>query len=786
MARSLQEKAHLAFPNGLRTHTIAPSSLYQPAFPDTARALTNVPKARRQTFRPYRVHRLALALLVVCANARAADDIVELDEITVSGQALTETLSANTLDAVGLAAEQVRSNDTAALFQDVPGVSLNTGGGVSSLPSVHGLADDRVKVLVNGMNLSSACANHMNPALSYVAPAAVGKATVMAGITPVSQGGDSLGGTISVEAPTPEFAEGDKGSLHSAKLGSYYRSVNENVGVNASSSYAEENWRLDYTGSWAQASNYYRGNDGPKVLPTRFMTTNHTFKASTKLERGIVSMDVAGQHLPYQGFPNQRMDMVRNDAVIGGLNFENEYDWGKLDGKVYFHQTWHTMDMLPERGGGNMLMKSDGSDLGYRLRGHVNLIEHHTLHIGNEFFRETLDDWWPGGTTRPLDYISINNGERFRMGTFAEWQADWDDRWTSLLGLRNDTVWMDTGIVHGFSDTIINNFWADPFNAADRARTDVNFDVTALASYATDEYSRYELGFARKMRAPNLYERYAWNGGTDKSMIGWFGDGNGYQGNLDLKSETAYNFSFSANWHDPAEKIWNLSISPYYTHIVDYVWGRPDSIARTGFRGMYFVNIPQADLYGVDAAGRYLFLPESSVGSLALKASLAYVRGVGEDGGRGRPCPYAAIGGAVICSAEGWPLAGLQAPDKVNLYHMMPLHGTIALEHEIETEWGKFSNYFGVDLVSRKTAVAKPYGEPETPGYVLFNVRTSYQYKKLTLGLGVDNLLDKDYFHPLGGVYIQGTVPPNTYSPSRLPPVPAMGRSVFVSFNLEF
>jgi iron complex outermembrane receptor protein len=372
------------------------------------------------------------------------------------------------------------------------------------------------------------------------------------------------------------------------------------------------------------------------------------------------------------------------------------------------------------------------------------------------------------------------------MGTFAEWQADWDDRWTTLLGLRNDTVWMNTGIVHGYSDSIINNFWADPFNAADRARTDVNFDVTALASYTADEYSRYELGFARKMRAPNLYERYAWNGGTDKSMIGWFGDGNGYQGNLDLKSETAYNFSLSANWHDPAEKVWNLSISPYYTHIVDYVWGRPDSIARTGFRGMYFVNLPQADLYGVDAAGRYLFLPESSVGSLALKASLAYVRGVGEDGGRGRPCPYAAIGGAVICSAEGWPLAGLQAPDKVNLYHMMPLHGTIALEHEIETEWGKLSNYVGVDLVSRKTAVAKPYGEPETPGYVLFNVRTSYQYKKLTLGLGVDNLLDKDYFHPLGGVYIQGTVPPNTYSPSRLPPVPAMGRSVFVSFNLEF
>ena len=38
----------------------------------------------------------------------------------------------------------------------------------------------------------------MNPSLSYVAPEAVGQATVLAGITPVSHGGDSIGGTIAV------------------------------------------------------------------------------------------------------------------------------------------------------------------------------------------------------------------------------------------------------------------------------------------------------------------------------------------------------------------------------------------------------------------------------------------------------------------------------------------------------------------------------------------------------------------------------------------------------------
>ncbi|MGZ8246413.1 TonB-dependent receptor [Methylomagnum sp.] len=727
----------------------------------------------------------SLLLLAGLSDTFAADGLVELDELTISGQAMTETLSANTLDAAGLVSEQGRGNDTAGLFKDIPGVSLNTGGGVSSLPAVHGMADDRVKVVVNGMNISSACSNHMNPALSYVAPAAVGKATVMAGITPVSGGGDSVGGTIAVDPIKPEFASEAQGEIYSGRLGSFYRSVNDNVGTSASASYANENVRLDYNGSWVQAGNYRRGNDGPRVIPSGFMTTNHSLRASAKLDSGLWSMDVSGQHLPYQGFPNQRMDMVRNDAVLGGLNYENDFDWGQLDAKVYFHQTWHTMDMLEDRKSTTMPMKSDGSDLGYRLRAHVFLDESHTLHVGNEFFRQTLDDWWPGEKNYPLDFISVNNGFRNRMGTFVEWQADWDKAWTTLLGVRNDTVWMDTGQVHGYFNDATDRFWSDPFNAADRARTDVNFDVTALASYVPHDWDKYELGFARKMRSPNLYERYAWTGNSQKSMINWMGDGNGYQGNLDLQPETAYNFSFTASFHDPEQKIWSASVSPYYTHIVDYIWGRAETIQNDGFRSMHFVNIPYADLYGVDASGRYNIVPASDLGGFALRASLAYVRGVGQDGGRGRACPYASNGGYDPCVYEGWSREGLQAPDKVNLYHMMPLHGTLTLEHTLETEWGKFNSALGLDLVARKTAVAKTYNEPETPGYALLNLRTGYQYKTLKLELGVDNLLDKDYFHPLGGVYIYAAKP-RKYSPTDLPAVPAMGRSVFVSVNLEF
>jgi iron complex outermembrane receptor protein len=73
-------------------------------------------------------------------------------------------------------------------------VSVYGAGGVSSLPVIRGLADDRLRTQVDGMDLVAACPNHMNSPLSYIDPTAVANIDVYAGVTPVSVGGDSIGG----------------------------------------------------------------------------------------------------------------------------------------------------------------------------------------------------------------------------------------------------------------------------------------------------------------------------------------------------------------------------------------------------------------------------------------------------------------------------------------------------------------------------------------------------------------------------------------------------------------
>ena len=137
------------------------------------------------------------ALLASLPLAATAQQDTALQTITVTAQPASNTPpGASEAPPGAIQAGRTASSDTASLLRYLPGVNLSGAGGVSSLPSVHGLADDRLRIQVDGMDLISACGNHMNPPLSYIDPTRVGSVRLFAGITPVSLGGASIGGTI--------------------------------------------------------------------------------------------------------------------------------------------------------------------------------------------------------------------------------------------------------------------------------------------------------------------------------------------------------------------------------------------------------------------------------------------------------------------------------------------------------------------------------------------------------------------------------------------------------------
>ena len=112
-----------------------------------------------QSKNKYALAALALPILVTQPIfAFAADNDQDkptvLEKIVVRDKkAVAEPLAKSEITEKDIKQKQAQVSDTARLLEDVPGVSLQTGGGVSSLPIIHGLNDERVKVEINGMNI---------------------------------------------------------------------------------------------------------------------------------------------------------------------------------------------------------------------------------------------------------------------------------------------------------------------------------------------------------------------------------------------------------------------------------------------------------------------------------------------------------------------------------------------------------------------------------------------------------------------------------------------------------
>lgn len=712
--------------------------------------------------------------------AKKTEDLLILDMLTIKGQSANiDQPFGSYLDHSSIALARTAASDTAQMLKGTPGMSFSGGGGISSRPIIHGMADDRLRVQVDGMNLISACANHMNPALSYVSPSSVLSAQVLAGITPVSMGGDSIGGTIRVNSADPEFAEEGKGPLLKGQASTFYRTNGDARGGNIAASIANEHAELKYTGSTVQARNYKAGgnfttrntkNGNDVVGSSAYKSENQSLSLALRKDDHLAVIKVGQQNIPYQAFPNVRMDMVGDDSWFANVYTKSKFQWGNLETRAYHEDAQHKMNFLadkmttPTR---NMPMDTHGINQGLSVKANIDITDKHLLTVGSEYQRYRLDDWWTQIGANPMvmmqgpgPFWNINAGKRDRIDLFTEWEGRWNQQWLTQLGVRVGAVEMDAGNVMDYG---VITQETRTVNSQNKKQTDINVDWTALARYTFNDMQTYELGTARKTRSPNLYERFAWSRGRvmmgntmpmSMLMNNWVGDGNGYVGDINLKPEVAHTVSATANWHDADQDDWEAKITPFYTHVENYIDAKlcqpgngvtcaSPSAASGGFNLLQLANF-DAHLLGIDVAGSKRLLENVKYGNLTGKVGMNYVRGKNEDTGG-------------------------------NLYQQMPFNATIALEHKR----GAWANTIETEIVAPKTDVQAVRLEPKTAGYALLNLRSSYTWKYLRIDGGIDNVLDKNYGLPLGGTYIGERSTTGTA-------VPGMGRSFNVGMTINY
>ena len=755
---------------------------------------------------------IAAVLACACASAQTLPHPAPSQDKLPSPQLLDRTrvfadtplpASSQSLSGAKLQAARAIQRDSAGLLKQFAGAEVQAAGGLSGLPLIHGMAGDRNRVQVDGMDLIASCPNHMNPPLSYIDPANIGHIRVFTAISPVSAGGDSIGGSIAVESRRPAFAASADDWQLGGHLGLRYHSNGHARHADASLWLANARWHLRYEGNHNHAENYraaepFRnftasGREGheirrDEVASSAYRSQQHSLHAAFRHGAHLWQGHYALQTIPQQNYPNQRMDMLDNRQYRWQLGYQGEAEWGSVEARLWQERVQHVMgfgedrqywygadSMQPghadhsracapigPRCAADMPMHTASRTRAARFQLNLELDDGDLLRLGQEWQQYRLDDDWPpsGGMMWPGTFWNIHQGRRDRASLFAEWEGRLGRNWQALLGVRHTRIHTTAGEVRGYDidprppgSYAMTAADAAAFNARNRHRRDRHLDATALLRWTPSTQLDVEAGIALKTRSPNLYERYAWSSWAMAAVMNnTHGDGNGYVGDPDLAPEKARTLALTLDWHAApgSSAAWRLRLTPWHTRVRDYIDATPAGAHQPGkFQVLRYAN-QSARLYGLDISGE-VPLATGAFGSFSLQGNAQWQRGKNLDSGH-------------------------------PLYQQMPAHARLSLQHQHQG-WQSALEW---QLVAAKTRTSPLRNELATGGYGLLNLRLAREFGQWRFDAGVDNLLNRPYAHPTAGIYLgQGRSMAINGLPHGIP-VPGMGRSFHLALRRDW
>jgi len=650
----------------------------------------------------------SLAAAFLCGtlfNSSSAQDAMRtLNPLYVRSSTLIQAWSP-TEHIIG--SDHLRNQDAAAVVRNLPGAAIVRNGSQTGILQLRGLSGDRVGVRVDGMTITPACPNHMDPPLHYAHPSGGDLVEMFAGISPVSVGGDQIGGSLSMKSAVPVFSEDDsfltKGALGASFLGSQDAAL-----LNADLTLANADASVRYRGSAATADDLHY--PGGTVSASGYDSNSHDLTGSWRTSGGYIAVDAGFSATRDAGTPALPMDMIKDDAWRFGITWQETFDWGTIENRLYVHDIDHLMDNYTMRPvmPGAMAMESPSSSRDYGWRCDITLpLGENKLRTGIDLHRNEFEAEQIAQATG-LKRDTFNNNRRSRIGAYVDWEQKHSEKWNSRIGLRGDVVMSD-------ADTVRNEIMnmgaikadAAKFNAADRSFTDVLPAATAALRFEPDEDTGIELAVALKSRAPSLVERYLW---TPLNASAGLADGRTYLGNLDLDPETSFQVALAFTRKG---EQWDAGITPFYQSVYDYIQGMPIDRMAAGKPVLQYDNIDRAELYGFELTGAYEINEH-----FAIDTVVSYVRGRNKDTGG-------------------------------DLYRIAPLRGMFDFSYRHDS-WESHLEWVWADTQNR---VSDLQDEESSPNYSILNLRLAKTFSgTVRVEVGVENLLDKRYADHLGGV----------------------------------
>lgn len=621
--------------------------------------------------------------------------------------------------AFGVVSDSLFLKDTAALLKRVPGANINRNGPLTGVASYRGQFGSRINAVVDGMSWKEVGPNSMDPPLSHIPAALTGNLTLYRGIAPVSSGIETIGGSMFAESRKGEFSSSSEFEHHGrASLG--FSDVDAGISAGLLSTYSNDKHRFHASFSHEEGDDYeLAGNQS--IDPSQYDRDAYIVGYGMRLGAHELDFNYSNNDTGHTGSASLPMDIMSVKGGVFSAKHRVQLGQGRaLESSYYYQDMRHVMNNFTLRPNGSMMgmlrqahTSVDGGGLsvaftqpaaGGRLKTGLDL--------DNSNHDAVITD--PSAVAFFVD--NFNAVKRDRYSIFSEWKGLVSEGLELEAGVRYSRIEMDSAAVN--SSMAMMSAVAtlrDSFNNSDLSQTDHNWDFDVILRQAISDQLSAEIGFARKTRSASYQERYLW---IPLESTGGLADGRVYIGDVNLDPEVAYQFELGLEYSAAG-----LYLAPraFYHRVNDFIQGEAitgttANMVRNMMSGssavLQFTNV-DAEFYGADLEWGYELSAD-----WRLDGTASYVRGRRLD------------------SAD-------------NLYRIAPFNTRAQLTYA-QSRWSVATE---IEAYSAQNDVAAFNGEQKSAGYGLLHLRAELQPAiGLSIGFGVENLLDKKYADHTGAI----------------------------------
>ncbi|WP_457626489.1 TonB-dependent receptor domain-containing protein [Persephonella sp.] len=680
---------------------------------------------------------LAAGLLVpAIISFSSGQEIIKVKKITVSEEVSEQETVGETKETTEEEIKITRQIDVGEILSSIfPEVNHIRKGGTANDITIRGFGRDNINVLLDGMRIYNACPNRMDPAIFHMSTRQVKEVRILEGPFDVENQG-SLAGVVNLISKDPEAGRG--GSVYFT--GGYFNYLHGGFDAYAGSETVKA-----LVGYSKQYSKPYLSGEGKKF--TEYPTGSSAYKPS---EKDHTAFDIDNFWTKLVVTPNSDNQIKINyafdeakDVLYPYLKMDAVYDrTHRINGEYYIKSLglkvsayWNFVkhDMQDR-----WRVSSTGWSRGYMMR---NLAK--TKTYGAKIEKEWkisdiklktgidayLRNWRADNTLMTLDNrgmipdVDIKNIGAFIKGTKPVGNV------VLSAGLRIDSTKSEAD--RGALGTANQNLYSSYYSNYDLSQTDTYLTGNIVARYKIDKRSSVYIGFGHTVRVPDPEERYI---ALKKPMTkpNWVGNPNL---NPTKNNEIDAGFEYYKG-------LFGIKGNLFYSDLTDYIYltrispvAPPETKDATSYQNI------DAHIYGGDITVIGMITDTVSV-----EAGAAYQRGRKDSG---------------------------NYTDK-DLAEIPPLKTRLAVKYDNGTVFGQIEGIYA----SRQNDVDSDLNEVETKSYYVVNIKTGFNAgNRAFIGLGIDNVFDKNYYTHLS--YLRNPFSTGTK-------IPEPGRFVYMNVIYRF